>query len=145
MKTPITLTYLILSVSTTLAFICSYFMELTATNIEQYFSIALVIFADGFFGMIKGCQIEGFKTYKALKILKTLFFWVVILTIILSIEKGVSGTSWLSETILAPFLVFQVISVLKNASMAGFISNHLVNVIMDRIDRHKNPIEKDFD
>ncbi len=145
MKTPITLTYLILSVSTTLAFICSYFMELTATNIEQYFSIALVIFADGFFGMIKGCQIEGFKTYKALKILKTLFFWVVILTIILSIEKGFSGTSWLSETILAPFLVFQVISVLKNASMAGFISNHLVNVIMDRIDRHKNPIEKDFD
>jgi len=144
MKTTSTLTYLILSVSTTLAFICSYFMELTATNIEQYFSIVLVIFADGFFGVVKGCQIEGFKTYKALKILKTLFFWVVILTIILSIEKGFSGTSWLSETILAPFLVFQIISVLKNASMSGFISNHLLNVIMDRIDRHKNPVKNNI-
>ena len=113
MKTTSTLTYLILSVSTTLAFKCSYFMQFTVTN-------------------------------KALKILKTLFFWVVILTIILSIEKGFSGTSWLSETILAPFLVFQIISVLKNASMSGFISNHLLNVIMDRIDRHKNPGENNI-
>jgi len=137
MKTTSTITYLILSVSTTLAFICSYFMNITATNIEQYLAIAMVVFADGFFGIVKGTKTEGFKTYKALKILKTLFFWVVILTVILTIEKGFTGTQWLSETILAPFLIFQFISILKNASMSGFISNDLLNILVDKIDKHK--------
>lgn len=137
MKTTSTLTALIISVSTTLAFICSYFMELTSSNIEQYFAIAMVVFADGFFGVIKGIKGEGFKTFKALKILKTLFFWILILTVILGIEKGFTGTSWLSETLLTPFLVFQMISILKNASMAGFITNDLLNVLLDKIDKHK--------
>jgi len=137
MKTTSTITYLILSVSTTLAFICSYFMNITATNIEQYLAIAMVVFTDGFFGIVKGTKTEGFKTYKALKILKTLFFWVVILTVILTIEKGFTGTQWLSETILVPFLIFQFISILKNASMSGFISDDLLNILLDKIDKHK--------
>lgn len=119
------------------AFLCSYFMELTATNLEQYLSIAMVVFADGFFGIIGGIKREGFKTYKALKILKTLFFWVITLTAILTIEKGFDGVNWLSETLIVPFLVFQLASIVKNASMAGFITNELMNVLLDKIDRHK--------
>ena len=42
-----------------------------------------------------------------------MFAWMVILTVILSIELGFKGTSWLSETIIAPFMVFQMVS-LKN-------------------------------
>jgi hypothetical protein len=92
---------------------------------------------DGFFGIIAGIKREGFKTYKALRVLKNIFAWELILTVILSIELGFKGTGWLSETILAPFLVFQLISALKNASMAGFIKNELLNEILDRIDKHK--------
>jgi hypothetical protein len=55
----------------------------------------------------------------------------------LVIEKGFSAASWLSETILIPFIVFQLISALKNASMAGFIKAGLLNDILDRIDKHK--------
>ena len=69
--------------------------------------------------------------------MKNIFAWELILTVILSIELGFTGTGWLSETILAPFLVFQLISALKNASMAGFIKNELLNEILDRIDKHK--------
>jgi amino acid transporter len=129
--------YLILTVSTTLAFITSYFLELTMDNINQYLAVALVIFADGFFGILAGIKREGFRTYKAIKILKSLIFWVVALTVVLSIEKGFPGTEWLSETLITPFLVFQLISILKNASMAGFIKNELVNIILDKIDKHK--------
>ena len=75
----------------------------------------LVLLLDGFFGIIAGIKREGFKTYKALKVLKNMFAWVVILTVILSIELGFKGTSWLSETIIAPFMVFQMVSALKNA------------------------------
>jgi len=133
---------ILLSLTTALAFMCSYFMELTATNLEQYLAISLVIMADGFFGIMGGIKREGFKTYKSLKILKTLFFWVIILTVILSIEKGFEGTSWLSETILVPFLIFQLASVVKNASMSGFITNELMNILLDKIDRHKGDREE---
>jgi len=120
-----------------LAFICSYFMELTMQNAEQYLAIATLIFADGFFGVIAGVKREGFKTYKAIKILKTLLFWVVMLTVILVIEKSIPGAGWLSETVVMPLVVLQLISALKNASMAGFIKMDVVNQILDRIDKHK--------
>ena len=112
-------------------------MDVTMGNAEQYMAVMLVLLLDGFFGIIAGIKREGFKTYKALKVLKNMFAWVVILTVILSIELGFKGTSWLSETIIAPFMVFQMVSALKNASMAGFIKNELLNEILDRIDSHK--------
>ena len=124
------------------AFIGSYLMDVTMGNAEQYMAVMLVLLLDGFFGVIAGMKREGFKTYKALKVLKNMFAWVVILTVILSIELGFKGTSWLSETIIAPFMVFQMVSALKNASMAGFIKNELLNEILDRIDSHKGKRSK---
>ncbi len=124
------------------AFIGSYLMDVTMGNAEQYMAVMLVLLLDGFFGIIAGMKREGFKTYKALKVLKNMFAWVVILTVILSIELGFKGTSWLSETIIAPFMVFQMVSALKNASMAGFIKNELLNEILDRIDSHKGKRSK---
>ena len=134
MKTSLLIT---LSLTTACAFIGSYFMNLTADNIEQYLSVAFVIFADGFFGVWAGVKKEGFKTYRALKVLRTFGFWVVMLSAILTIEKGFTGTSWLSETIIAPFLVFQLISILKNASMVGVVKNELLTQILDKLDKHK--------
>ena len=124
------------------AFIASYLMDVTMGNSEQYMAVMLVLLLDGFFGVIAGIRREGFKTYKALKVLKNMFAWLVILTVILSIELGFKGTSWLSETIIAPFMVFQMVSALKNASMAGFIKNELLNEILDRIDSHKGKRQK---
>lgn len=123
--------------SASIGFICSYFMELTMDNAEQYLAVAAVLLLDGFFGVIAGIKREGFKTYKALKVLKSIATWEIILTAILMIEKGFAGTSWLSETVITPFIVFQLMSALKNASMAGFIKNELLNIILDKIDKHK--------
>jgi phage-related holin len=134
MKTGLIIT---LSMSTLLAFIGTYFFNLTADNIEQFLAVGLIIFADGFFGVWAGIKREGFQTFKALKVVKTLIFWIIMLACILSIEKGFTGTSWLSETIMAPFLVFQLISVLKNASMVGIVKNELLTQILDKLDKHK--------
>lgn len=123
--------------SMSIGFICSYFMELTMQNAEQYLAITTLVFADGFFGIIAGIKREGFKTYKAIKILKTLIFWVIMLTLILVIEKSIPGAGWLSETMLMPLVIFQLISTVKNASMAGFIKTSVLNKILDTIDKHK--------
>ena len=127
----------ILTSTMSLGFICSYFMELTMQNAEQYLAISTLVFADGFFGILAGIKREGFKTYKAIKILRTLIFWVIMLTLILVIEKSIPGAGWLSETILMPLVIFQLISTVKNASMAGFIKADVLNKILDSIDKHK--------
>lgn len=134
MKTSLLIT---LSLTTAFAFVGTYFLHLTADNIDQFLSVGLVVFADGFFGVWAGTKREGFQTRKALSVLKTFCFWVIMLAAILSIEKGFTGTSWLSETIMAPFLVFQLVSILKNASMVGVVKNELVTQILDKLDNHK--------
>ena len=127
----------ITSLSAGVTFMCSYFMNLTMANSDQYLAIVGVMFLDGVFGMIAGTKREGFQTRKAIQVLRNTFAWLVILTAILMVEQGFAGTAWLSEVIIVPFMVFQLISALKNASMAGFIKVGLLNEILDRIDKHK--------
>jgi len=130
-------TTIIIGLTSTLSFLCSYFLNLTLDNVEQFLGIACVVLLDGFFGIIAGTKREGFKTFKALSVLRTLVVWWIILGAILAVEQGFVGAGWLSETIIIPFLLFQIISALKNASMAGFIKMDLLNQILDKIDNHK--------
>ena len=136
MKTT-SITTIIYSASTVLAFICTYFFNMAMANSEQYLALVGVVMTDGFFGVIAGTKREGFKTFKALKVLQTMVVWIIFLTILLVIEKGFPGTGWLSETILLPFIIFQIVSALKNASMAGLIDGKLLIEILDKIDLHK--------
>ena len=128
---------LVLSFTTICAFVGTYFMKLTADNAEQYLALVAVVFTDGFFGVWAGTKTEGFQTRKALKVLQTLVVWTIMLTCILMIEIGFQGTSWLSETIMAPFIVFQLMSALKNANRAGLIQNELLTLLLNKIDNHK--------
>lgn len=128
----------LLATSAAFAFVCSYFFNLAMENSEQYLAVVAVIFMDGFFGVIAGTKREGFKTYKAIRILKTLTAWIITLTALIMVEAGFKGTSWLSETILIPLIVFQVISALKNAEQAGFIKNEALGTILNKIDKHKS-------
>jgi len=126
----------ILASSAFFGFICDHILDITMTHNEQFLSVGFVVLLDGFFGVLAGIKREGFKTYKALKVLRNIFTWWLILFVILSIETSFK-VSWLSETIVLPFMVFQIISALKNASMAGFIKMELLNEILDKIDNHK--------
>lgn len=132
------LVFLTTSFTALLAFICSYFFNLYMNNSDQYLAVIGVMFLDGIFGIIAGTKREGFKTHKALSILKNTFVWLLILSAVLMIEKGFMGTSWLSEVIIVPFMVFQLISAMKNASLSGYIKSGLLNEILEKIDKHKH-------
>jgi phage-related holin len=136
MKTT-TISAIVYSASTLMAFICTYFFNLAMTNSDQYLALVAVVMTDGFFGVIAGTKNEGFKTFKALKVLRTLVVWIMFLTVLLVIEKGFPGTGWLSETILLPFIIFQLVSALNNASMLGLIEGKVLLEILDKIDLHK--------
>ena len=124
------LTFLCASITTTMTFLGSYFLELTMGNAEQYLALIAVVFIDGFFGILAGIKREGFQTRKAVRVLQRAVGWVVFLTVLLMVEKGFAGTAWLSETVIVPFIVLQIISALKNASMAGFIKMEELNKIL---------------
>ena len=128
---------LLVTVTTVCAFLGTYFLNLTADNAEQYLAIVAVVFVDGFFGVWAGTKKIGFQTRKTVKVLQTLFAWVMILSAILMVEKGFDGTFWLSETFCAPFIVFQLISALKNANTVGVINNSVLSQILAKIDQHK--------
>ena len=132
----------ILASSAFLGYVCDYILNITMTYNEQFLTVGFVILLDGLFGILAGVKREGFKTYKALKVLRNVFTWWLILFVILSIEVSFK-VSWLSETIVLPFMVFQIISALKNASMAGFIKMELLNEILDKIDNHKGKRDVD--
>jgi phage-related holin len=140
MLQPVKITTLsfIISLTTFFSFVCSYFGNLAINNSNQYLAVIAVAFIDGIFGIIAGTRTEGFKTYKALKVLKTSATWVIILTLLLMVELGFKGTSWLSETVLIPFIIFEIISILKNASTAGYIKHSVLQEILKKIDQHKN-------
>lgn len=136
-------TGILMSVATTISFLCTYLLNLSMDNAEQYLAIVATVALDGVFGIIAGTRREGFKTFKAIKVLITAVVWIIFLTTLLIIEKGFPGTSWLSETIILPFIFFQIVSALKNASMAGFIEAKLLVEILDKIDLHKGLRKED--
>ena len=127
-----------ISITTVMAFIGTYFYNLTMNNADQYLALIAVVLFDGFFGIIAGTKREGFQTRKAIKVLRTAVTWVAILTVLLLVESAFKGTLWLSETILVPFIIFQLMSALKNASNAGFIKADLLNQILEKFDKHKD-------
>jgi len=137
MKTTTIATAATYTVSTMITFICTYFFNMAISNADQYLALVAVVMMDGFFGVVAGTKREGFQTCKAIKVLRTLVTWVTILTVVLMVEKGFAGTGWLSETILVPFVIFQLMSTLKNASLAGFIKLEVLNNILDKFDNHK--------
>jgi phage-related holin len=127
----------IVGISAFCTYLCTYFLNLSMENMEQYLAVCSVLWLDGVFGIWAGIKREGFKTYKALRITRNTFVWITILTVVLMVEKGFAGTGWLSEVVVVPFMILQLVSALKNASMAGLIKTEELNKILDRIDNHK--------
>ena len=125
------------TIITGMSFIASYFYDLALAEYPQFIAVISVVFLDGILGIIAGTKREGFKTFKAISVLRTAVVWVVILSVLIAVEQGFKGAGLMSETVLIPFIVFQMISALKNASMAGYIKAELLNAILDKIDKHK--------
>lgn len=128
--------HILTGITTIMAFIFSYLQILVMENAEQFLAVLCVMFLDGTLGIIAGTKTEGFKTNKALGVLKNTVLWLVILATVIIMERGFK-ISWLSETIILPFIVFQLISALKNANRAGYIRNELLTAILLKVDQHK--------
>jgi phage-related holin len=104
---------------------------------DQFVAILFVVLLDSFFGIAKAFKMGNFETKKTFKaVFMLVAFWLLLATV-LTIEKGFPFASFLSEAILFPILLFQLISTVKNMNILGLIDNPTVNKILQNIDKHK--------
>lgn len=129
----------ILIISAICTFLVTYFLKLGMDNVEQYLALVGVILFDGFMGIWRSIKEKDFRTYRAINTLKKLFTWFFILTISLLIEQGFPEITWISETLVIPFIIFEFISGVKNASLIGLIDLKFLKFI----DQHKTLRDKD--
>lgn len=103
----------------------------------QFLSILFIVGIDLFFGIVKALKNDEFRTTKALVgVYRLVSFWAL-LAVVLTIERGFSFASFLSEAILLPIIIFQLISALKSMQVLGIISGDMITSILKRIDHHK--------
>lgn len=104
---------------------------------HQFVAIFTVVVLDAFFGICKAFKLGNFETKKTFKAVYMLVgFWLLLATV-LSIEKAYPFADFLSEAIIMPILLFQVISTLKNMQLLGLITNDTLGKILAKIDKHK--------
>ena len=121
-----------------ISFIVSYFFKLGVEHAELYLATVSVILLDGVGGIMRAVKRKDFRTYRALKTVKKLWVWILIISTILLVEKGVEGVNWLDETIITPFIVFELLSALKNFHQAGVIDSNFLKKILENVDNHKD-------
>jgi hypothetical protein len=100
--------------------------------------VVVVVVSDWVMGTILALKNKVWHTRKAIKIIYYIFAYSTILFTVLAVEKAHPSAFFLSETIIMPILVFQIISTLKNASLIGFIPQGLLLNILNNIDSYKN-------
>jgi hypothetical protein len=127
-----------IAISAVVTFLVTYFWNISMANVEQFIAVFAVIFFDGFAGILVAVKNRDFRTYRAIKTIKKLFSWWFILTTSLFIEKAFPGTSFISETLIIPFCLFEALSGIKNLSLAGWIDLSFLR----NIDKHKTFLDK---
>jgi phage-related holin len=116
----------------------SQWIEMLVDAQYQFIAILFVVLLDAFFGIAKAFKLGNFETKKTFKAVFMLVgFWLLLATV-LTIEKGFPFASFLSEAILLPILLFQLISTLKNMHLVGLLNNEALAKILSNIDKHKD-------
>lgn len=118
--------------------ITNYLLGVFIESWVQFMAVSAVVFIDFFFGIWAGTKNDGFQTRKGLKSVLKFFSYNVFLYFMLLIEIGYPVLMWMSEAVMVPIILFQLVSTLKNMSKVGLISNSLLSTILDKIDKHKD-------
>ena len=120
------------------AAIFGYFKVIILDHSNLFEAITWVVLIDFFVGVSLAIKNDNFKTEKALKLTYYFGVYFVLCAMVLKVEEGFPSAFWLSEAVIMPILVFQVVSILKNLSLIGLLNNTLLNEMLNKIDKHKD-------
>lgn len=104
----------------------------------SYYTLMLLICCDHFTGMWIAWKNNKFETRKATRIFWTLLSHTGLLAFATNLAKGSNAIYWLNEGIFVPLVVVNLISLVKNLSLLGFIKRSFAEMLYRKIDVYKN-------
>jgi len=111
---------------------------------ESFFALIGLIACDHATGVWLALKHNRFETRKALRIFWTLLSHTGLLLFATNLSKGSSALFWLNEGVFVPLVLVNLISLVKNLALLGFIKNDFARFFYKKIDAYKNQfIEKD--
>lgn len=105
---------------------------------EAYYALIGLIFADHFSGMYLAFKYDRFETRKATRIFWTLCSHTALLIFGCNLAKGSVALFWLDESIFVPLCLVNLISLVKNLSLLGWIKKDFANWFYRKVDVYKN-------
>jgi len=106
-------------------------------NKAQFLPIVLVVFLDAIFATLSHLKSGDFKTSKSLIFVGKIASFGAALYVIIKVEEGYDYVDWLSEAIMVPILMGQILSMFKHWYSLGLISGPLLENLLNNVDRHK--------
>jgi hypothetical protein len=107
----------------------------------SYFALIGLIFADHATGVTIAWRRNQFQTRKALRIFWTLVSHTGLLIFSTNLAKGSNVLFWLNEAVFVPVVLVNMLSLIKNLSILGWIKKDLASILYKKIDLHKNEID----
>ena len=133
----------------TIGGVLAYFKIIYMDNILIFHAIFAVVLVDNILGQIigyrtkvrdkkSGKMVSSWQTKKALKGVWYLMGYSTIVATVLTIQKAFPEASFMTTAVTLPIMIFQLISILKNASLIGILPKGLLLEILQHIDNYKN-------
>ena len=104
----------------------------------SYFTLIALIAADHASGVTIAWRRNNFQTRKALRIFWTLISHTGLLIFSTNLAKGSDVLFWLNEAVFVPVVIVNLLSLIKNLSILGWIKKDLARLLYNKIDSHKN-------
>lgn len=118
--------------------LCGYIVAIIMSNVNMFITVFLVESVDFIFGIIIAYKKGKIRLKKGMNFLWTTISYWMILVVVLSIEKAHPAAYWVSEAIFLPIILFQLIAILKKASILKVIPQGLLLELLERIEYKKN-------
>ena len=110
-----------------------------------YFALIGLIIFDHITGVSLAFKNNRFETRKALRIIWTLLSHTALLLLSNQLSKGSASLFWLNEAVFVPLVLVNLLSLVKNLSLLGFIKKGFTEFFYKKIDAYKNDFVKKED
>ena len=104
----------------------------------SYFTLVGLIAADHLSGSYLAFKYNRFDTRVALRIFWTLLSHTSLLMFATNLSKGADVLFWLNEAVFVPIVIVNLMSLVKNLALLGWIKKGFARMITDKIDNYKN-------
>lgn len=127
-----------------LSLIFSYLFDLALPHQAIFLTIIGVCFADWILGIAAAVHNKiAIESRKLVKVFVYILVYSLLLLVLAQIEAAFVTMGWIVEGVMMPIVLVQFVSVLKNVSRLGLISDGMLNSFLKKIDKYKD--ERDSD